>query len=89
MLLHECEIPRRAIQPNLHLTVYHGRRPLPGLTPDGWDNHIVADSLETRFMVLAPSGENPRPELKTKSAVDRNSSYKKKPSYWSNSELAG
>ena len=64
MLLHECEIPRRAIQPNLHLTVYHGRRPLPGLTPGGWDNHIVADSLETRSMVLAPGGENPRPELK-------------------------
>ena len=63
MLLHECEIPRQAIQPNLHLTVYHGRRRLPGLTPDSWAVHIVADSLETRFMVLAPGGENPRPEL--------------------------
>ena len=63
LLFHGCEVPRRAIQPNLHLTVYHGRRRLPGLAPNSRTVHIVADSLETRFMVLAPGGENPRPEL--------------------------
>ena len=51
------------IQSDLHLTVYHGRRPLPGLAEGVWPIDVVADTNETRFMVLAPGGENPRPEL--------------------------
>ena len=59
----ECKIPVKAIERKLHLTVYHGRRQLPGLTSYNRAVSIVADPLETRFMVLAPGGENPRPEL--------------------------
>ncbi len=46
-----------------HLTVYHGRRPLPGLSQEYCPMQVIADTDETRFMVLAPGGENPRPEL--------------------------
>ena len=48
---------------DLHLTVYHGRRPLPSLSQTCRPTRIIADTDETRFMVLAPGGENPRPEL--------------------------
>jgi hypothetical protein len=63
LLSRECQIPRDAIQRGIHLTVYHGRRPLPGLVPGSQPVRIVADALETRFMVLAPGGENPRPQI--------------------------
>ena len=59
---HEFGIPAGSIQRGLHLTVYHGRRILPGLVPRSQSVHFSADALETRFMVLAPGGENPRPE---------------------------
>ena len=57
-------IPRRVVQRGMHLTVYYARRFLPG----GPNNRIQPISIEldvkeTRFMVLAPGGENPRPEL--------------------------
>ena len=54
-----------AIQRGMHLTVYYARRILPGLRPGGLSRNveIEADVTETRFMVLAPGGENPRPEL--------------------------
>ena len=35
----------------------------PGLFPGSRPVRIVSDALETRLMVLAPGGENPRPEL--------------------------
>ena len=63
LLLHEFGIPAGAIQRGLHLTVYYKRRPLPGLVPGSQSVHFDADVRETRFMVLAPGGENPRPEL--------------------------
>ena len=51
------------LKSNLHLTVYYGRRPLPGLRQACHPVRIIADTDETRFMILAPGGENPRPEL--------------------------
>ena len=63
LLHHEFGVPEGAIQRGLHLTVYHGRRYLPGLVLGDQAVHLGADVLETRFMVLAPGGENPRPEL--------------------------
>jgi hypothetical protein len=62
LLSRECKIPRNAIQHGMRLTVYHGRRALSGLVPVSRRERIAADALETRFMVLAPGGENPRPE---------------------------
>jgi hypothetical protein len=62
-LLQNLGVPRRAIQPSLHLTVYHARRRLPSLTSHTQAVSIVSDVSETRFMILAPGGENPRPEL--------------------------
>ena len=62
-LSESCGVPRRAITTNPHLTVYHARRPLPGLFPRQETVDITADVHETRFMVLAPGGENPRPDL--------------------------
>lgn len=63
LLSDKCNIPQRAIQRGLHLTVYHARRPLPGLVEENQRVHINANVDETRFMVLAPGGENPRPDL--------------------------
>lgn len=63
LLSGECKVPKDAIQRGLHLTVYHGRRPLPGLVSGNQRVRIFADALETRFMVMAPGGENPHPEL--------------------------
>jgi len=62
LLTGECGVPRAAVQRDLHLTIYHARRKLPGLVSSERRVTIVADALETRFMVLAPGGENPRPE---------------------------
>lgn len=62
--LTECTgVKPTRIQSGLHLTVYHGRRPLPGLEEGVWPIDVVADTDEIRFMVLGPGGENPRPEL--------------------------
>jgi hypothetical protein len=63
LLSRECQIPPNVIQRGMHLTIYHGRRPLTGLVPASRPVRIVADALETRFMVLAPGGENPRSGL--------------------------
>jgi len=49
-----------AIQKNLHLTIYHARRPISGLSTSLRKIQIRADVAETRFMVLRPGGENPR-----------------------------
>lgn len=63
ILNHRCGIPAKAIVPRMHLTVYHARRLLPGLEAYLRKVHIMADVAETRFMVMAPGGENPRPHL--------------------------
>lgn len=63
ILIYECEIPNSAIQRDMHLTVYHGRRLLPGLVPYYDFVQIVANVAETRFMLFVPGGENPRREI--------------------------
>lgn len=59
----EYNIEPEYIIPNLHLTVYHSRRPMPALTEIRKSCYHSIDTLDTRFMVLAPGGENPRPSL--------------------------
>ena len=58
-------IPEASIQRGMHLTVYYARRFLPGLNPLDLSRKVAIESdvAETRFMVLAPGGENPRPEF--------------------------
>ena len=58
-----CNVKPNRIKPDLHLTVYHGRRRLPGLCENTVPVNIEIATNETRFMVLAPGGENPRSEL--------------------------
>ena len=56
-------IKKSRLQSGLHLTVYHGRRVLPTLTEQDEAVNVVLPTVETRFMVLAPGGENPRDDL--------------------------
>ncbi|MCB1061795.1 MAG: hypothetical protein KDN20_02600 [Verrucomicrobiae bacterium] len=56
--IHRDHVARR-----MHLTVYHARRPMPGLVPALENINVVVPAEETRFMVMAPGGENPRKGL--------------------------
>jgi len=47
----------------LHLTVYHARRPMPNLINQSDACRIAFDTLDTKFMVLSPGGENKKPGL--------------------------
>jgi hypothetical protein len=54
--------PRHVVK-RMHITVYHARRPMPGLSSTLETVSVVVSASETRFMVMAPGGENPRPHL--------------------------
>ena len=62
-LLNEIQVPQKSIYRRMHLTVYYSRRSLPHLQPTRETVNLCAETSETRFMVLAPGGENPRKEL--------------------------
>lgn len=59
----EIGIPPHLIVRNLHLSVYHARRPMPNLQEVAKRCHLTIDTMDLRFMVMAPGGENPRPNL--------------------------
>lgn len=59
-------VKRNRLKSDLHLTVYHARRPIPGLQDRFQPLEITVDTAETRFMVLAPGGENPRDDIDAK-----------------------
>jgi hypothetical protein len=59
----EFGLKRSSVVRRMHITVYHARRPMPGVTSVSETTRVVLPATETRFMVLAPGGENPRPEL--------------------------
>ena len=63
VLINDCNIPAKYIQSGMHLTLYHCRRPMPLLEMNTTYLSIESNISETRFMVLAPGGENPRPDL--------------------------
>ena len=52
-----------SVHRGMHLTVYHARRFLPGLRLERRPVTVTADVAETRFMVMAPGGENPRDDI--------------------------
>ena len=62
-LYKEMKFPLESIRTGLHLTVYYARRILPQIKNTKETVNIHANIKETRFMVLAPGGENPREEL--------------------------
>ena len=62
-LLEYLRVRPGRIKSNLHLTVYHGRRPLPGVIEHRSSIDILAPTDEMRLMVLAPGGENPRDSI--------------------------
>lgn len=62
-LVSEFGIDPRCVVRNMHITVYHARRPIPELFEIREPVRVVLPASETRFMVMAPGGENPRPEL--------------------------
>ena len=47
----------------MHLTIYHGKRKLPRIKPSTTYEIIKSNVNETRFMVFAPGGENPRKDI--------------------------
>lgn len=59
----EIGVKPRFVLRNLHITVYHAGRNMPGIKPVSEPAKVVLPALETRFMVMAPGGENPRPNL--------------------------
>jgi hypothetical protein len=59
----EFGVKPRHIVRKMHITVYHARRPMPGVLSISEPAKVVLAAAETRFMVMAPGGENPRPEL--------------------------
>jgi|TARA_B100001964_G_C13998073_1_gene493696 hypothetical protein len=63
VLTNICRIPKDCVERGMHMTIYYSRRPLPGLSLGRRYESIKANTSETRFMVLAPGGENPRANL--------------------------
>ena len=59
----EYYIDNTRIARNMHLTLYHSRRPMLSLTEYSKQVNYSIDTLDTRFMVMAPGGENPRPNI--------------------------
>lgn len=63
VLVGKLGVPDHAVKPNLHLTVYESRRMLEGLEPFSKHVRVEVQAKDLRFMVVAPGGENPRPDL--------------------------
>jgi hypothetical protein len=63
LLMHQVGIKRKALVQRMHITVYHARRPMWRLESADEPATLVIPTEDTRFMVMAPGGENPRPGL--------------------------
>jgi hypothetical protein len=61
--LTEFRLKRRYLKSQLHLSVYHARRPLLGLNEYEEHVDVAVNTQGLRFMVMAPGGENPRPDI--------------------------
>lgn len=62
-LTQKFNIKTKFIPKKMHVTVYYARRPMPSLVATNESVSIVVPAVDTRFMVMAPGGENPRPNL--------------------------
>lgn len=59
----EYGIPPEYIISRLHLTLYHSRRLMHRIDEVQRSCRYSIDTMDTRFMVLVPGGENSRPNL--------------------------
>ena len=59
----EAGIKKKFLLKRLHMTVYHARRPMRNLLNCIEPINIVVPAVDTRFMVMAPGGENPQPNI--------------------------
>ncbi len=62
-LTQQMGIHPRYIFGRMHLTVFYARRFVPELQPLIEEANVLLPAQDARFMVLAPGGENPRPDL--------------------------
>ena len=63
ILKNKCGVSEKYIQKGMHLTIYHGMCRLPGIKLSTTYEIIKANVNETRFMVMAPGGENSRKHI--------------------------
>lgn len=63
LLRTKCGIKRKSLVQRMHITIYYARRPMWGVITETEAVNVAIPTAETRFVVMAPGGENPRPEL--------------------------
>jgi hypothetical protein len=56
-------IKKNSINKQMHLTIYHARRPLLGIQNQEKDISVRIQTRDLRFMVMVPGGENKRPDV--------------------------
>ncbi len=61
--IEELQIPSRLVRKDLHVTVYHARRPIDGVGDAIEPINISVPVSELRAMAMAPGGENPRADI--------------------------
>src|SRR4051812_38802902 len=62
-LTQQMGLPPALLHERLHLSVYHARRAIHGLTDHEEPVAIEVAAEDLRFMAMMPGGENPRPEI--------------------------
>ena len=63
-LVRHVGVREQRVVRNMHITVYYARRPMPGVVAQNETASLTIPTADTRFMVMAPGGENPRHELR-------------------------
>src|ERR1017187_3179518 len=59
----DLDIDRRFILREMHISVYHAQREMPGVASIVEPVRIILPAAETRFMTFAPGGFEPTPEI--------------------------
>lgn len=62
-MLTTMSVKPRYLVRKMHITIYHARRPMSGVIATTEEASVLVPAKDLRFMVMAPGGENPRPEL--------------------------
>lgn len=63
ILINGLGLKPRLVRKNLHASLYHARRPIPGLRDYDESIDITVSGPELRMMSLAPGGENRRSDI--------------------------